>query len=134
MERSEMKIRVLLCDDTPEVLVLLRVELGLHEDLEVVGTASDGAQAIAQAGALQPEVVVLDLAMPVMDGLEAIPHLRRVSPETKIVVLSAFQGLQMARQALELGAERYIEKGADPWTIVDAIRDVASRATTRPVT
>ncbi|MEQ4521923.1 MULTISPECIES: response regulator [Nocardioides] len=78
---------------------------------DVVGEAGDGRAGIEVVGRHQPDLVVLDLSMPVMDGLEALPHLRRTSPDSTIVVLSAHGADQMAQRALDLGADGYIEKG-----------------------
>jgi len=71
--------------------------------------------------------VVLDLAMPVMDGLEALPEIKRVSPKTSIIVLSGFDASAMANQALSLGAKRYLEKGTTPSEIVRAVKDIVGR-------
>jgi YesN/AraC family two-component response regulator len=79
--------------------------------LEVVGEAADGKQAVELVTLEKPDAVILDLSMPVMDGLEAIPLIKEASPQTKIVVLSGFEADRMAEAALELGAERYLQKG-----------------------
>src|SRR6266511_1088230 len=104
---------------------MLAYVLDLHPAIDVVGEATNGREAVAQAERHQPTIVVLDLAMPIMDGLEALPEIRRVAPRSKVVVLSGFEASAMAEQALELGAERYVEKGADPDSIVRAIEEVA---------
>jgi YesN/AraC family two-component response regulator len=121
-------ISVLLCDDTKDILLLLSLEFGFDPAVEVVATAENGLQAIELAGRFRPDVVVLDLAMPVMDGLEALPEIKRVSPETSIIVLSGFDASAMANQALSLGAERYLEKGTTPNEIVRAVKDVGERS------
>jgi DNA-binding NarL/FixJ family response regulator len=104
-------IRIFLCDDVPELRALLR--FGLEEDasLEVVGEAGDARAAIDEVGRLKPDVTLLDLSMPGMDGLEAIPLLREAAPQCAIVVFSGFASERMAGPALELGAARYVEKG-----------------------
>ena len=103
-------IRVLLADDTPDIRLLLRSTLGLEEAFEIVAEASDGVESIREAARHRPDVVVLDLAMPLMDGLEAIPAIRRRSPESVIVVLSVFPSERMAGAVLEAGANAYLEK------------------------
>lgn len=118
--------RVLLCDDTHDLVVLLAAEFGLHPDLEVVGEAATGKEAISLAREERPDVVVLDLAMPEMDGLQALPEILRVAPKSKVIVLSAFESKSMAEKVLELGAERYVEKGADAVHIADVVKEVAS--------
>ena len=70
-------LRVLLCDDMQQVRLILRAEMSLESDLEIVGEATNGAEAIELARKSQPDVVVLDLTMPVMDGLEALPGIRK---------------------------------------------------------
>jgi DNA-binding NarL/FixJ family response regulator len=115
-------IRVLLCDDTRDILALLAAEFDLHEDLEIVGQARDGAQAVDLARDLQPDVIVLDLVMPRMDGLQALPQLRDVSPDSTVIVLSAFEEELMARRAIDLGATLYIEKGTPASAVAEAVR------------
>ncbi|MDQ3955839.1 MAG: response regulator transcription factor [Actinomycetota bacterium] len=114
--------RVLLCDDTKDILALLAAEFDLHEDLEIVGQARDGAEAVDLARDLQPDVIVLDLVMPRMDGLQALPRLRAVAPESTVIVLSAFEEEVMARRAVDLGATLYIEKGTPASEVADAVR------------
>src|SRR3712207_5097808 len=110
--------RVLLADDTPEIRLLVRMALELEGGFEIVGEAGDGAQALHIADDQRPDAVVLDLAMPVMDGLEAIPQVRKATPDTKIHVLSGFNSAQMEREALSVGADAYLEKGVPPTRIV----------------
>ena len=105
-------IRVLLADDTPAILRFLRFALEEDGRFEVVGEAADGAEAIQVTAAEHPDAVVLDLAMPVIDGLQAIPEIRRQSPDTKIVVLSGFLADDMEEQARAAGADGYLEKGS----------------------
>lgn len=120
-----MGLRILLVDDTPEIRFLLRV--GLEVDgFEVVGEAVNGLEAIDIARAEQPDAVVLDLAMPIMDGLEAIPRIREASPGSKIVVLTAFDTTQMYEDAMARGAHAYIEKGGEVEDIAAKIRSVCA--------
>ncbi|HEX2039701.1 MAG TPA: response regulator [Acidimicrobiales bacterium] len=120
-----MPARVLLADDTADIRALLRIVLSRYDDeFEVVAEAADGSEAVAMAKAHDPDLVVLDLAMPVMDGLEAIPEVRAVAPDCKIVVLSGFNADQMAAEALDVGADAYLEKGTPPRRLVDELRRV----------
>lgn len=116
-----MTIRVLICDDVEDYRYLLRAALELDPELEVVGDAADGEEAIDKARDLRPDVVLLDLSMPVMDGLEALPQVVAAAPDARVVVLSGFDAPGMARQAMELGAVNYLEKGTPPHRIVEAV-------------
>jgi DNA-binding NarL/FixJ family response regulator len=123
------RIRIFLCDDVPELRALLRY--GLEEDagLEVVGEAGDARSAIAAVGELRPDVLLLDLSMPGMDGLEAIPLVQEASGTTGIVVFSGFAADRMAAAALELGADRYLEKGEPLETVRAAVHEVHAQRT-----
>jgi DNA-binding NarL/FixJ family response regulator len=116
-----MALRIVLCDDTAAIRLLLRVGLELDDRFEVVGESVNGREAIDVAAAQRPDAVLLDLAMPVMDGLQAIPKILDVSPETKIVVLTGFDAAQMYDETIELGAAAYVEKGAEVDDIADTI-------------
>jgi DNA-binding NarL/FixJ family response regulator len=117
--------RVLLCDDSVPVRELVRLVLELA-GIEVVGEVGDGGAAIEAARRCQPDVVLLDLSMPEMDGLEALPAIRRVAPESKVVVLSGFANPGIVERALELGAVRYVKKGSSPEEIVAAVEEAAA--------
>lgn len=103
--------RVLLVDDDDEVRGLLARALELDPRFSIVGQADNGLMGVACAQALQPDVILLDLAMPVLDGLEALPHLRTVSPESFVVVMSGFQRAPLWPSAARSGALGYLEKG-----------------------
>lgn len=102
--------RVLLADDVAEIRMLLRLTLELDGRFQVVGEASNGKEAVALASCEHPDVVILDLAMPVMDGFTAIPEICRTCPDTKILVLSAFDATN-SEAVLALGADAYMVKG-----------------------
>ncbi len=105
-------IRVLLADDVPDIRALLRLAIERDGRFEIVGEAGDGAEAIAQAGLLTPDLVLLDLAMPQMDGLQAIPEIRHhIGPDGRIVVLSGFESERLGACAIETCADAYVEKG-----------------------
>lgn len=104
-------MRVIIADDSSDIRRMLRLSLDLEGDFEVVGEAEDGEEAVNLAARERPDAIVLDLAMPVMDGLQAIGHIRERSPLTRIVVLSGFNASQMAAEARTLGADAYLEKG-----------------------
>lgn len=115
-------VRVLVVDDTDDIRLLLRFALEVDGDIVVVDEAADGRGAIDAARRTQPDVVLLDLAMPVMDGLQALPHLREASPRSAVVVLSGFAAGSMAEAALRAGAVEYLQKGATPDDIVGCVR------------
>jgi DNA-binding NarL/FixJ family response regulator len=107
---------------------MLRIILQQQGGFEIVGEAANGAEAVELTRALRPDVVVLDLAMPVMDGLEALPLLRDVSPETAVVVLSGFARGQLDHVALARGAAAYVEKGEAFSRIAETLLEVVARA------
>ncbi|HEY3191849.1 MAG TPA: response regulator transcription factor, partial [Solirubrobacterales bacterium] len=104
-------ISVYLVDDVPELRELIK--FGMEEDpgFEVVGEAGDGRTALEGIAETQPAAVLLDLSMPDMDGLEAIPEIRKGDPDVAIVVLSGFSADRMGPPSLERGADGYVEKG-----------------------
>jgi DNA-binding NarL/FixJ family response regulator len=121
-------ITVVVCDDVPELRRLARVVLEEQGEMRVVGEAGDGREAIEVIERHQPDVVVLDLSMPELDGLEAIPLIHQVAPKSRIVVFSGFEEGRVAEVALSLKASRYIRKGAPLEELRSAVRDLADRA------
>ena len=117
-------VGIYLCDDVPELRQLLRLTLEEDPQLRVVGEAGDARTGIEEIAELQPEVVLLDLSMPDMDGLEALPLIRRASPDTAVVVFSGFTKERMGALVLEQGADRYIEKGEPLEHVRDAVREL----------
>lgn len=105
------RCRVVIADDTPDIRMLLRWSIEPDERFEIVGEAANGAEALSLISSLQVDAILLDLAMPVMDGLQAIPQIKIASPATRIVVLSGFDQDSMAGEALRRGADAYLEKG-----------------------
>lgn len=101
----------MLADDVDDVRILVRLQLTRDGRFEVVGEAADGRAAVEQAERLQPDVVLLDLAMPVMDGLQAIPEIHRVSPGCKVLIFSGFTDAHTRDRALGLCAHAYVTKG-----------------------
>ncbi len=117
-------IRVLIADDHAVVRQGLRTFLDLQEDIEVVGEAADGAEAVALAERLAPDVVLMDLVMPGVDGVEAIRRLRERAPATRAVVLSSFIDDDRLFPVVRAGAAGYLLKDVQPAELVDAIRTV----------
>ena len=119
-------IRVLLCDDAAGFRALMRYALEEDPAFVVVGEAADGRQGLAAVAALRPDVVLLDLSMPHLEGLDAIAAIRDRSPATRIVALSGFSAEEMAAAARERGAHAYLEKGTPLATIRETIRAAAA--------
>ena len=128
MSETSKRCRVMIADDTADVRLLLRVSLEVDGRFAVVGEAEDGAQAVELAVAEQPDVIVMDLAMPVFDGLEAIREIRSRRADAKIVVFAGFDAPHLSKEALALGAQAYFEKGTDLFEIAEALADLCKAA------
>ena len=115
---------VLLVDDTPDVRQLVRRALERSGGLDVVAEVGDGAAAIEAARHHQPDVVLLDIAMPVMDGLEALPKIREVAPRATVIMLSAFTADKMTEAAVTQGAAGYIQKGRPMSELVSRVHEL----------
>jgi len=118
-------IRILIADDHLIVREGLRLILETAEDLQVVGEAADGAECLRLVPDLTPDVVLMDLQMPGMDGITAIGHLRREHPEIAIVILTTFNEDEMMLRGLQAGARGYLLKDTDRQTLLDTITAAA---------
>ena len=118
------RLRVVLVDDMKELRAMIRLTLERSGHFDVVGEAGDGRAAVVEAEQLQPDLVLLDVSMPVMDGLEALPHLRRVAPGATVVMLSGFAESRLGADAAAGGAAAYLEKGLPPQALVDRLLEV----------
>lgn len=119
-------IRILLADDHPVVRDGLAAMLATQPDFEVVGEAGNGAEALIEAARLRPDVVLMDLEMPALDGIEAIRRLRAADPSVQVVVLTAFDTDERIVGAIQAGAQGYLLKGAPRAEIFAAIRTVSA--------
>ncbi len=118
--------RVVLCDDSQDFVRLLALLLALEPGMQVVGQAHDGQQAISVCAELQPDVLVLDVSMPVMDGLTALPQVLMHSPDTSVVMLSGLGSDDVKRQAMQLGATVYLEKGVATSNLAQQLRQACA--------
>jgi DNA-binding NarL/FixJ family response regulator len=123
-----LMIRVLLVDDQPVVRRGLRVRFHLEPDLQVVGEASTGSEALTLAQTLTPDVVLMDIEMPEMDGIEATAALRRVVPQSAVVILSIHDDTQTRGRAQAAGAVAFVEKRGATDSLLAAIRQAAGQA------
>jgi DNA-binding NarL/FixJ family response regulator len=117
-------IRVLLADDFPVVRDGLRVLLEAQRDIEVVGEAANGSEALRQARQLHPDLVIMDLAMPEMNGIEATLQMHDACPSTRVLVLSMHSTSEHIFRALQAGAKGYLLKDSAGAEVVDAVRAV----------
>jgi NarL family two-component system response regulator LiaR len=115
-------IRVLIADDHAVVREGLRTFLELQDEIEVVGEAADGIQALAQAEALKPDVILMDLVMPQLDGAGAMRELRARSPEIRVIVLTSFLDDDRLLPAIQAGAAGYLLKDVEPSELARAVR------------
>lgn len=113
--------RVVIADDVADMRFLLRKALERSGRFTVVGEAGNGREAVAQAAEHRPDLALLDLSMPVMDGLEALPQIRGAVPDCTVVVLSGFDTDAMQGKAIDAGAAAYLVKGLQPNDLVDRL-------------
>lgn len=119
--------QVVVCDDQAAFRQLVSVVLNLDPDVEVVGEARDGREAIVITQDLRPDVLVLDISMPVMDGLEALPLIRASSPDTQVVMLTGVVSESVRQRAFAGGVARFIEKGIDVEELVLQVKDACPK-------
>jgi DNA-binding NarL/FixJ family response regulator len=123
---SNNSIRVLIVDDHPMMRDGLRSTIEIEKDMRVIGEAVDGAEAIEMFSALSPDVTLLDLQMPHVDGLQALASIRQSKPDASVVVFTIYPGDARVTQALNLGATSYLLKSASREEIIDAIRTTSA--------
>ncbi|MCX6396884.1 MAG: response regulator [Propionibacteriales bacterium] len=120
--------RVLIVDDSEDIRTLLRLQLTRVGGFDIIGEAADGLDGVDKARSLRPDLVLLDLAMPRMDGLQALPMIRAAVPGVRVIVLSGFNTGDLEAQALSAGADRYLTKGGTVGDLVAAINGVLEAA------
>jgi DNA-binding NarL/FixJ family response regulator len=120
-------IRLLVVDDVDQMRLLLRLGLSDQSEIEVVGEASDGLEAVEKAAELRPDVTLLDVAMPRLDGLHAIPLIHQANPGKHIVMLTGFEHEPLRSEALASCASELLSKGVPLPQIVATVNEVAAR-------
>ncbi|WP_131748683.1 response regulator transcription factor [Frankia sp. Cppng1_Ct_nod] len=129
--QAQAAVRVVVADDADGVRDLVCLLLDMEPDFVVVGQARDGAEAVEIVSRTVPDLVLLDVAMPVLDGLAALPAVRRAAPGARVVIFTGFSEQALGEQASALGAHALIEKGLATDGLVDRLRDVCGRAPAR---
>jgi len=121
-------IRVVVVDDSEDLRLFLRLALDSHAAFEVVGEAGDGRAGVECCREVQPDLVLLDLSMPVMDGLEALPLIRSEVPDARVVVLSGFDAAAMGEDVRAAGADAFVEKGTPQRDLLALLQNVVAKA------
>ncbi len=122
----QQTVRVLIVDDHGVVREGLKMYLAADGDFEVVGEACDGAEAVEECRRLQPDVVLMDLVMPVMDGAAATARIREMYPTVQVIALTSFDADDLVQRALDAGAISYLLKDTRPDALRPAVRDAAA--------
>jgi CheY-like chemotaxis protein len=119
------QVRVLIVDDAPDVRAVVQGVIDLHDrGWEVVAKAKDGLEGVETAGRVQPDLVLLDLSMPVMDGMEALPKVRAAAPGAVVVILTGYPGASAREAAFAAGADGYVEKAELVRTLIPQLQAV----------
>lgn len=118
-----MPLRILLVDDEKMVRSAIQRLLSAHSEWKVVGEAADGLEAVSKARDLKPDVVIMDVTMPEMNGLEATPEIKKVTPSTEVLIFTQHDSNQIVREAKKAGASGYLLKSQAHWleTAVEAM-------------
>ncbi|PYX60721.1 MAG: hypothetical protein DMG73_05625 [Acidobacteria bacterium] len=127
--RMTSTVRILLVDDHPVVRHGLRALLGVQPDWEIIDEAEDGAEAVDKAQRLNPDVVLLDISMPKMGGLEACRLIHQTVPTTEVLILTQHDSPQMLREALDAGARGYVVKSHAARDLLEAVEAVSQHKT-----
>jgi two-component system response regulator DesR len=124
VQGGRQRVRVLIVDDHALFAEALMFMLGIEERIEVVGWARDGLEAVSLAESLQPDVVLMDVHMPCMDGIEATRRVRDVSPRSWVTLVTSERSSEIAAGALAAGARRYLTKDTPALKLIDSILEL----------
>lgn len=131
MRPSDRPIRVLVADDSATALACICRYLEFEGVFEIVGTASDGLRLVQKAGRLLPDLVLTDISMPLLNGLEATAELRRLYPELRIVVITQLNGLSLRDECVRRGADALVEKSQMPERLMEEVSKLFPRDSAR---
>ena len=129
---NSRRVRVLIVDDHALFAEALMFTLGIDDRIEVVGWAQDGVEAVSLAESLQPDVVLMDLHMPCMDGIEATRRVREVSPRSWVTIVTSARSSEVASHALAAGARRYLTKDTPALQLIDSILELGQTSAVVP--
>src|SRR3954469_3902037 len=120
--RSNEKIKVLITDDHALFRTGVKASLAHYRDIEFIGEAENGMQLLNLVKFLQPDVILLDIQMPIMDGIATLPEVKKILPDEKIIMLTMNDDVSMISRLMEIGANSYLTKNSDSETIYQAIK------------
>jgi DNA-binding NarL/FixJ family response regulator len=120
----DAEYRVLLVDDVADLRLMLRLNLEGSGQFRVLAEAANGFEGVELARQHHPDLVLLDIAMPLQDGMKALPQIREASPDSRVVILSSFEEQRYGERAMQLGASAYVEKTLAPDALVAKLVDV----------
>ncbi len=117
------KIKVLICDDHALYRAGVKSAIGMYPDIEFIGEAENGMQLLNLVKFLQPEIILLDIQMPIMDGIATLPELKKILPDVKVIMLTMNDDVSMISRLMEIGANSYLTKNSDSTLIYAAIKE-----------
>src|SRR4051794_24833911 len=124
---NTLKIKLLITDDHAVFRTGVKTSLAHFRDIEVIGEAENGAQLLKLLRYLQPDVILLDIQMPLMDGITTLPEVKKLQPTAKVIMLTMNDDIEMISRLMEIGANSYLTKNSDSETIYEAIKTVYTK-------